>query len=137
MKRKITPASVCPCGSGMIYKACCAPYHKGTPAPTPEKLMRARYSAYAAGDARFIIRTTHPDSPYYRDDQKVWHRELKDYIANTQFLALSVTDRETKGSVGWVTFRATLMQNGRDASFTERSRFEQHDGRWHYVVREG
>jgi SEC-C motif-containing protein len=136
MTRKVLPKSPCPCGSGDTYKVCCAPYHKGTPPPTPEKLMRARYTAYAAGDARFIIRTTHPDSPYYRTDQKAWFKELKAYTDQTQFLALNVIDRETDGDVGWVQFRAVLMQSGRDASFTERSRFERLDGRWLYVVRE-
>lgn len=47
-------------------QACCSPYHRGdAPVPTPEALLRSRYSAYAAKDPQFIADTTHPDSPEY------------------------------------------------------------------------
>ena len=39
---------------------------------------------------------------------------------------------KVQGDVGWVTFCATLMQAGRDVSFTEKSRFERVNGRWPY-----
>ena len=45
------PFKSCPCGSGRSYAACCRPAHDGSvPPPTPEALMRARYSAFALGD---------------------------------------------------------------------------------------
>jgi SEC-C motif domain protein len=39
----------CFCGSDQLYAACCGLYHAGEFPPTPETLMRARYSAYAFG----------------------------------------------------------------------------------------
>lgn len=38
---------LCLCHSGQTYQACCQPLHSGQPAPNAERLMRARYSAYA------------------------------------------------------------------------------------------
>jgi len=52
----------CPCGSAQPYSRCCEPLILGAKsAPTPEALMRARYSAYAKTEVDFIIATTHPD----------------------------------------------------------------------------
>jgi SEC-C motif-containing protein len=99
--------------------------------------MRARYSAYAAGEVRYIMDTTHPDSPYYQTERKAWFKELKAYVNQVQFLGLRVISSGSDGDVGHVRFRATLMQDGRDASFEEHSRFERVDGVWLYVVREG
>ena len=47
----------CPCGLGDDYDACCGRLHAGAPAPTAEALMRARYSAFAVGDAGYLLRT--------------------------------------------------------------------------------
>ncbi|MEL6269373.1 MAG: YchJ family metal-binding protein, partial [Chloroflexota bacterium] len=58
----IPPNAPCPCDSGKKYKKCCRVYHMGVPAPTPEKLMRSRYTAYAAGNMTYIMATTHPES---------------------------------------------------------------------------
>jgi len=39
--------SKCPCGSGKMYESCCFRYHAGAEsAPTPEALLRARFTAY-------------------------------------------------------------------------------------------
>lgn len=41
----------CPCGSQIEYKSCCGVYHQGARvAPTPEALMRSRYTAYSLGN---------------------------------------------------------------------------------------
>jgi SEC-C motif domain protein len=53
------PDDPCPCGGG-AYAACCGPCHAGGEAPTAEALMRSRYSAFARGDAAYLIRTSHP-----------------------------------------------------------------------------
>ncbi|WP_240455632.1 YchJ family protein [Halomonas faecis] len=38
--------TACPCGNGSSLAGCCGRYHAGEPAPTPEALMRSRYSAF-------------------------------------------------------------------------------------------
>ena len=50
----------CPCGLGDDYESCCGRLHAGVPAPTAESLMRSRYSAFAVGDAGYLLRTWHP-----------------------------------------------------------------------------
>jgi len=50
----------CPCGLGDDYESCCGRLHAGALAPTAESLMRSRYSAFAVGDAGYLLRTWHP-----------------------------------------------------------------------------
>src|SRR6056297_1143165 len=46
---------LCYCGSKHPYKTCCGPIIEGAQqAPTPEKLMRSRYSAYVQGNTGYI-----------------------------------------------------------------------------------
>ncbi len=49
----------CPCGRGEAYGACCGPLHSGAAAPTAERLMRSRYSAFALGKAQYLLDTWH------------------------------------------------------------------------------
>ena len=53
----------CPCGSGDVYADCCGRWHAGLAlgehAPTPEALMRSRYSAYARGLPDYLLATWH------------------------------------------------------------------------------
>jgi SEC-C motif-containing protein len=53
-------AGPCPCGSGVPFAACCGPLLDGQPAPTPERLMRSRFTAFRVGDAAYLQRTWHP-----------------------------------------------------------------------------
>lgn len=126
---KISPNDLCPCDSGFKYKKCCRTFHQGTPAPSPEALMRSRYSAYALNKPEYIMQTTHPASPHWRANGEAWREELQAFSLGTRFVALTIlaVDVET------VTFRATLFEKSRDVSFTERSLFRQEDGRWLYV----
>ena len=52
-KLTLAATAACPCGSGIIYAQCCGAWHagmaNGVHAPTPEALMRSRYSAYGLG----------------------------------------------------------------------------------------
>ncbi|MDG2433889.1 YchJ family metal-binding protein, partial [Flavobacterium sp.] len=49
----------CYCGSGVSFDLCCQPYISGqAAAPTAEKLMRSRYSAYATHQADYLVATT-------------------------------------------------------------------------------
>lgn len=120
----------CLCHSGRPYRQCCSPYHAGTPAPTPLALMRSRYSAYALGKTAYIILTTHPDSPHFRQDTAAWRTEIDAFTHATRFVGLTILAAE--GST--VTFHARLLSGERDVSFTEHSQFARHDGRWKYVA---
>lgn len=136
---KVSPNGPCPCGSDRKLKKCCAQFHKGRPA-LPHQLMPARYTAYAIGNVDFIIRTTHPDGPEWREDPVAWKAELVAYCRSVRFTGLTVLESEMDESHGraHVTFRAALERldargdHGEHISFTERSLFLQHDGRWRY-----
>lgn len=113
----------CPCGSGAVYQACCGPLHNGErQAETAEQLMRARYSAYARGDADYLFRTWHPRTRPVKvtaDDDVVWN-------------GLDVTDVVAGGvddDAGEVEFTAHYD----DDAMRERSSFERRGGRWVYV----
>ena len=111
----------CPCFSSKAYEECCRLYHKGIKAPNALALMRSRYAAYALGLADYLIDTTHFTHPNYTKNRKKWTKEILSFTRITQFIGLDILefiDGELEASV---TFCAHLLQNGRDASFTERA----------------
>ena len=131
---KFSPNEPCPCGSGNKYKHCCQRFHKGKPAPTPEAVMRARYSAYAIGIADYILKTTHPDSRYHQSNRDQWRREMQQYSQTTTFAQLDILEvSDIEADKGYVTFKATIFQGTKDLSFQERSLFQKHHGQWKYV----
>lgn len=95
--------------------------------------MRARYAAYARADATFIMDTTDPEGPQWEPDAARWRASIEAFSRATRFHGLSILKVEP----AHVTFRAGLEQGGRDASFTERSRFTLRAGRWRYHGRDG
>lgn len=132
---KVAPSAACPCGSGAPFKNCCLRYHKSQPAPTPEALMRSRYSAYAVGNVDYIMITTHPQNDGYRTDKNTWRKELRVYVQQTQFLGLTVHESHTDddGIHGTVRFTVAISQGGLPAPFSETSTFEKVKGRWLYL----
>jgi SEC-C motif domain protein len=125
--------SPCPCGSGRKGKACCGPVLDGAPAPTPEALMRSRYTAYATGAVGHVMRTTAEESPHFEADARRWREELAEYCRRVRFEGLEVRGASEDGDAGRVQFFARLSVDGRDASFAEDSAFVRRDGRWLYV----
>jgi len=111
--------TACPCGLPAGYDDCCGRYHRGAPAPTPELLMRSRYSAFAVGDAGYLLRTWHPRTrPRTVETGSGWLRlEVLEAVGG-------LLDTE-----GTVRFRAHSL----DGVVAERSRFVREDGRWVYL----
>ncbi len=126
------PNQECPCRSGKRYGRCCLPWHRGTPAPNPEALMRSRFAAFALGLVDYLIDTTDPDGRVHREDRAEWAEELAGYCREVSFDSLEIEGAGVRGAEAWVKFRAGLTRKGRDASFTERSRFVQRNGLWVY-----
>ncbi|MDH2414873.1 YchJ family metal-binding protein [Nocardioides sp. CER19] len=110
----------CPCGSGTRYDECCGRLHRGAAtATTALELMRARYAAYAVGEAGFVFATWHPRT---RPDDVTLDPDL-------MWTGLRV-DRHGED---WVEFTASYVSRGVAGGLHERSRFEQRAGRWVYV----
>lgn len=120
----------CPCGTGTAFDACCARLHDGAKAATAEALMRSRYSAFATGDAAYLLRTWHASTRPARlelDDATTWTR--LDILATT-----NGTMFHTSGSVS---FAAHYRRGGKAGVQTETSRFVRETDQWFYVDGEG
>lgn len=113
----------CPCGSGAAYAACCGRWHAGTPAPTAEALMRARYSAFVRGDTAYLLAT--------------WHASRRPATLalepGVQWLGLEVRAAQQQGDQATVEFVARSRLGGRATRLHEHSRFVHEQGRWFYV----
>jgi SEC-C motif-containing protein len=105
----------CPCFSKRDYAACCEPFHKGTPAPTSEQLMRSRYSAFSLGLAGYL--------------RKTQLEELGPLPQGRRFTGLTIVEARKDE----VLFIAGLEERGRDVSFAELSRFVKQHGEWKYA----
>ncbi|WP_448852212.1 YchJ family protein [Corynebacterium sp. 335C] len=123
----VAPDAPCPCGSGLAYGRCCRPHHVGEARPaTAEALMRARYSAFAAGQADFLWRTWHPRT----------RPELITLDESTEWTGLEivdVVDGADGDRDGVVEFRARYVEDGAPGVLHERSRFTVRARRWMYV----
>ncbi|MCW3494706.1 YchJ family protein [Microbacterium sp. SSM24] len=116
----------CPCGSGERFGGCCAPLLRGTPAPTAERLMRSRYTAFVVGDARYLRETWHPGT----------RPDVLDLDPAQRWTALEVIDAEAGGvddTRGVVEFRARWRHGRERGELHERSRFRRQSGRWWYL----
>lgn len=122
----------CPCGSGFPYNACCAPLHAGiAKAQTAEQLMRSRYSAFAKGLAKYLVKTRAPAMREASDFQ-----DIKTMIANTEWLGLEILDQElgqAADQIGEVEFIARYASNGQIGQLHERSRFIKDQDHWYYL----
>ena len=126
---KFSPNLPCPCGSGRKYKKCCALYHKGALPGDALALMKSRYSAYAAGNSRYIIETTHPDNPDFTDDLKSWKASIDRFCRGTEFEGLQIIDWIDGEEEAYVTFSASLS----GGTMIEKSRFLKVGREWLYV----
>lgn len=119
----MSPSRSCPCGSDLPLAECCGRYHAGEPAPTPEALMRSRYSAFALDLTDYLLSSWHPDTrpASLAPDQ------------TTRWVALEILESREEGDEGGVHFRATFREGRRWAVLEERSRFRREAGRWTYL----
>lgn len=113
----------CPCGTSNPYINCCEPFHQGTPAPTPEQLMRSRYSAYVLHLPDYLLQTWHPNT---RPQQLDLH-DTPDWAS------LQVVSSSQNNAKGKVHFCAFYRQGQGLGCLEERSDFVREDGRWYYL----
>ena len=125
--------AACPCNSDKTYGECCGLYHAGWQviprphAPTPEALMRSRYSAYALKLADYLLGTWHGSTAPGEID-----------FPPTKWLGLEIKHAETRGGAGIVEFIARYRDStGRAGRLHEVSRFVSDgvglDARWLYI----
>lgn len=98
--------------------------------PTPESLVRARYTAYIMHMPDFLIKTTHPDNDDYKDDREKWRMQLKGYMFRTTFDKLEILDAHDNE----VRYRMHIYEFHLDpATVTETCQFARIDGQWRYL----
>jgi SEC-C motif-containing protein len=119
-------ALTCPCGLGDDYESCCGRLHAGMPAPTAESLMRSRYSAFAVGNAGYLLRTWHPSA-------RPPELSLDPAIRWTRLAVLETDDGGLFDATGTVRFRAIYTRQGQRGVLTENSSFTRQDGHWTYL----
>ena len=123
-RRRRTPAPppICPCGLPAPYDACCGPFHReDANPPTPERLMRSRYCAFAVGDAAYLLATGHPSTRPAR--------LVLDPGARWTGLEVLSSRGGLLDAEGEVVFRASHTRG----VVEERSRFVRDAGRWSYL----
>ena len=118
--------SNCYCGNSIPFQDCCEPYIKGIAnAPTAEKLMRSRYSAFATGAADYLVNTTHISKRrlHNKKDILAWSQANK-------WLKLEVL----ASTENTVTFNAYYLDENLKAQVHyEHSTFKLENGKWFYV----
>lgn len=126
--RKTRGPLPCPCESGKPYAQCCEPFHQGLAAPTPEALMRSRYSAYVLRLSLYLLATWHTSTRPRID-------ELDLGTGSTRWLGLKILRSEqTSPDEGSVEFVARFRNGGAPAvRLHEVSRFVRENGVWYYV----
>ena len=116
----------CPCG-GADLDRCCGPLLAGEQhAQSAERLMRSRYSAYALGDARYLLDTWHasarPATLDLSQSQQKW-------------IGLEIrAARQLDATHAEVEFVARYRIGGRAHRLHETSRFERLADRWYYLA---
>ena len=124
---KISKNSKCPCGSGKKYKECCYKFHKGANPKNALLLMKSRFSAYATGEANYIIKTTHKNSPHFEENKKEWIKSIKEF-SKSEFKKLEIVDFTDGEKEAFVEFKAYID----DYVMKEKSLFLKED-KWYYV----
>ncbi len=139
MARTASADAPCHCrvreAAPLSYGQCCQPWHQGLAegrhAPTPEALMRSRYSAYALAQTNdafgrsllsYLLATWHTGT-------KPGEMELQPL----QWTGLELLHAQTDGDAGVVEFIAHHKLNGKGVRMHETSRFLRVNGAWKYL----
>lgn len=88
--------------------------------------MRSRYSAFAVGDAAYLLRTWHPST-------RPKTLTLDPAIQWTRLAVLETHDGGLFDAAGTVRFRAIYVQDGRRGVMDETSKFARRGKLWTYV----
>lgn len=118
-------ARSCPCGTGAAFDDCCGPLLAGAPAPTAERLMRSRYTAFVRGDGGHLLRTWHPTTRPPRVD-------LDPGLVWTCLEVLRTEGGGPDDAYGVVEFRCGYVA-AEPGVMHEVSRFARTDEGWAYV----
>lgn len=122
----------CFCGLEKDFSLCCEVFIRGDDLPpTPEALMRSRYSAYCQQNMDYLLATTDPQTLH-----KIDHHGNAVWAKSTTFTKLEILQSSEEGSKGIVEFKAQYQTAGEPMqTHHEISKFRKQNGKWYF--REG
>ena len=119
----------CPCGSGKAFSDCCSVYISGEKAaPTPEALMRSRYTAYVVGEVDYVGKTQTGKAAAGFDPNYA-----KEWSKQATWFGLKVIDVKAGASKSQVEFLALYELGGNKSYMHEISDFEKLEDKWIYT----
>lgn len=121
----------CPCGSGLPYATCCAPYISGSVSPpTAEALMRSRYSAYAKAEIEYLYETSGPEVRREFDEEST--RKWAESAEWQGFEVLESRGGGERDDQGEIEFIARYRVEDHDLKHHEVAQFERRNGEWRF-----
>lgn len=123
----------CPCGSEQATLNCCGRYIDGSEhAPTPEALMRSRYTAYTQGKIAYIVATQQGPGTQGFDSVS-----SEQWAKNVSWQKLEVKrawmDKNDENH-GFVDFCAYYQEGNQNKTLAEVSEFRFQKGQWFYLM---
>ncbi|MDP1602594.1 MAG: YchJ family metal-binding protein [Legionella sp.] len=123
----------CPCGSKLTYNHCCGLYiDQLKNAPTPEALMRSRFTAFTQANIGYIKDTMRSNALVGFDEQETEH-----WASRVRWIDLKIINtfpELLKEAQGFVEFIAAFDDvDGKRQAIHERSEFQLLDGKWYYT----
>ena len=142
-KRELQEDRPCPCHSGKTFGECCHGYLTGEAlVPSPEHLLRSRYSAFSLQDADYIVDTTHSThSDYDGDNREAWKTRVLNGLDELRFVGLDIKAKKSGSSPDehHIYFGVDVSvptpgggKRAQKSTITEISTFLREDGRWYY-----
>lgn len=121
--------SMCPCSSGKNYEVCCEIFISGKQfPPTPETLMRSRYTAYTKANVDYIALTMSGPAAFNFDKE-----QTAAFAKKIQWKRLKVIKSNQEATYGTVEFLANYLIDNKPDFIYEISEFKLIDNRWFYV----
>ncbi|MGS2716676.1 YchJ family protein [Eionea flava] len=120
---------LCVCCSGKVFSHCCMPFLTGKKyPPTPEKLMRSRFSAYALGGyGEYLLLSWLPALTVSLHAIDLSRRD-------TEWQSLRVVQAQQAGEQATVIFDADFVDaQGVLQTYHEQSQFVRVNKRWLYA----
>ncbi|MBF2056561.1 MAG: YchJ family protein [Cyanobacterium sp. T60_A2020_053] len=122
----------CPCGSQKPLNQCCDVYLQGQlPAPSAEKLMRSRYTAYCLKNIDYLFNTEHPK--YRKPNSRAMITATANSLIWRSLTVLNTEGGKSGDEAGIVEFMAVYQEGESLAQLHERSNFIKEKGKWFYT----
>lgn len=116
---------LCPCGSSKLFHDCCQLYIVEELNPsTAQELMRSRFSAYATGNAQYIVNTY---ALIEKEKQSI--NDIEAWADECTWIALKIHESLTN----IVEFSAYYIADNKLCELRERSNFILEEDKWRYI----